>query len=94
MLAGLWDHWQGEDGSITSATIVVTQANDLMRPIHDRMPVILTPEQWQPWLAPDSHPADLKAMLQPYAGNDLTCFPVSQAVNNARNEESSLLEPV
>ena len=92
--AGLWDRWQGEDRTINSATIIVTEANELMRPIHDRMPVILSPDQWQQWLDPDQSLDDLKAMLRPYTGNDLTCYPVSKTVNNARNDRSELLQPV
>ncbi|MGD8576423.1 MAG: SOS response-associated peptidase [Thiohalophilus sp.] len=92
--AGLWDHWQGEDRSINSATIIVTEANDLMRPVHDRMPVILPPETWEQWLDPNQSTTDLKTMLQPYTGTDLICYPVSKVVNNARNDRADLLQPV
>ena len=52
--AGLWEHWQGPDGStIESCTVITTEANDLLRPIHDRMPVIITRKDYDSWLNPE-----------------------------------------
>ena len=52
--AGLWEHWQGAAGeAIESCSIIVTEANDLIQPIHDRMPVILSPEDYALWLDPE-----------------------------------------
>ena len=94
VLAGLWDQWQAADGGVLdSCTIIVTEANTLMRPVHDRMPVILDPDQFTDWLAPDNHEVDtLRNFLQPYSGNELACRPVSRAVNNPRNDSAELIE--
>ncbi len=72
-LAGLWESWQAGDGSeLESCTIVTTQPNDLLRPIHDRMPLILTTEQYQRWLDPQtSEAAALRPLLAPYPRDDL-----------------------
>jgi putative SOS response-associated peptidase YedK len=78
--AGLWERWTSPAGDILeSCTIVVTDANALMRPIHERMPVILLPAHWDAWLAPDGQdPAALQALLQPYPADDLAAWPVAR----------------
>ncbi len=94
-LAGLWDHWQYPNGSeLATCTLIVTQANLLITPIHDRMPVVLSPEAWRTWL--DPHQQDtrsLQSLLPPCDPALMDAFPVSRAVNNTRNDEPSLVEP-
>jgi putative SOS response-associated peptidase YedK len=86
-IAGLWEHWSGPDGVVESCTIVTTQSNELVRPLHDRMPVILDPERFAEWL--DPHNSDLKLLqswLTPFAADEMIAVPVNPVVNNARNE--------
>ena len=92
-LAGLWDHWDdGEGDKIESCTIITTEANAFMQPIHERMPVILKAEVFDGWLNNDD--ADfLQGLLQPYADADLEMIPVSHAVNNPRNDSAALIVP-
>jgi putative SOS response-associated peptidase YedK len=92
-MAGLWDSWQGPDAKpLSSFTIITTSANDTMRPIHDRMPVILTPQGEGAWLDPKT-PADaLTALLKPYEGA-LETYTVSKLVNSPRNEVATCIEP-
>ena len=86
-LAGLWEHWQGSDGSeIESCTIIVTSGNEIMQPIHDRMPVILPQEQWTTWL--DSHNTDKLApqtLLTQFPAALMTTWPVNSVVNSPRH---------
>jgi putative SOS response-associated peptidase YedK len=86
--AGLWDHWRhGEGEPLESCTIVTTEANELMRPLHDRMPVILPEENYAQWLDPKNE--DLRALeslLRPYPPGEMTAFPISTLVNSPRNE--------
>jgi putative SOS response-associated peptidase YedK len=93
--AGLWEQWQGADGEvIESCTLLTTPANDLVRPIHERMPVILKPEAYAPWLDPHSHqPERLHPLLRPYPGEEMTTYPVSHRVNNPRNDDPQCAEP-
>ncbi len=95
-LAGLWDHWQDPNGSeLETCSILVTDANPLIAPIHDRMPVILPPEVRDRWL--DPHQQDtraLRSLLIAYDPSSLEVYPVSRAVNNTRNDDPSLIEPV
>jgi putative SOS response-associated peptidase YedK len=93
--AGLWETWHGNDGSaLDSCTIVTTDANDLMRPLHDRMPVILPEENFAQWLDPKNENApELEALLRPYASNEMTAFPISTMVNSPRNERPECILP-
>jgi putative SOS response-associated peptidase YedK len=94
--AGLWEHWQGGEGkTIESCSIIVTTANDLMRPIHDRMPAILDRENYGTWLDPDFTDAErLKALLAPYPSERMESYPVSAAVNSPKNEVAGCVEQV
>lgn len=94
--AGLWEHWEGADHSdIDSCTIITTDANDTLRPLHDRMPVILHEEDYDRWLDPKiDDPIQLGELLKPYASEELTAFPISTLVNNARNELPQCIEPL
>lgn len=94
--AGLWDFWRAPDGStITSFTIVTTRANALAATIHDRMPVILTPDCWPAWLGETGATQDqLKAMLRPYPPERMALWPVDRRVGNVRNDSPDLFEPV
>ena len=95
-LAGLWEHWQGPDGEvIDSCTIIVTAANDLLRPIHDRMPVILDPADFDVWLEGGPEAANAAAaLLRPYPSGALAAYPVSTRVNSPKNDDAGLIAPV
>jgi len=95
-LAGLWERWRSPEGDeLESCSIIVTGANDLMRPIHDRMPVILDPADWDAWLAPDAGDLGvLQGLLRPFPAEALTARPVSTRVNSPRNDVLECLEAV
>lgn len=89
LLAGLW-----EPGEPPTCVVLTTEANTLMQPVHNRMPVLLDPESARLWLQPETHPETLKAILQPCPSRDLRCHPVSERVNRANNEGADLIAPV
>jgi putative SOS response-associated peptidase YedK len=95
-MAGLWESWRSPAGErLRSFAIVTTAANTLLAPVHDRMPVILGPENWPLWL--DEAPADpdrLKALLIPYPADDMVIWPVDRRVGNVKNNDPSLIELV
>ena len=93
-IAGLWESWEGAGHDyLESCTLITTEANDLMRPIHDRMPVILDPNDYETWLDPKLEKGEsLTGLLRPYTGVDMEAFTVSTAVNNPRNEGPALIE--
>lgn len=95
--AGLWERWKNPaDGSILrSFTIVTGPANDLCRPVHDRMPVILPPEAWPRWLGEEEvTPEQLRSLLKRYPEELIRLYPVGTAVGNVRNDEPDLLAPL
>jgi putative SOS response-associated peptidase YedK len=86
-LAGLWERWKREPVTIESATIITTEANDLLRSMHDRMPVILTLDDCQRWLDPQlSDASKLEPMLKPYPADEMLATPVGTWVNSPSHE--------
>lgn len=93
--AGLWECWTPPDGSeLESCTIVTTEANELLAQIHDRMPVILSPDEYSLWLDPDVEAAALCQLIDPYSIDDFEMYPVETDVNNARTERPGLDSPI
>jgi putative SOS response-associated peptidase YedK len=94
-IAGLWDRWRGPDGKdLETFTILTTEPNELLRPIHDRMPVILGPEHREAWLDPEASLEDLKALLGPHPSGPMAVREVTARVNSPRNDDPSCVEPV
>lgn len=94
--AGLWEQWRSPEGEeLESCSIIVTEANEIMRPIHDRMPVILAPDDWDAWLGTEAKDAGgLQGLLKPYPAEDMTARPVSTKVNSPRNDSVECVEAV
>ena len=94
--AGLWDAWRDPKGELVrSCTIITTAANDLLSPIHDRMPVILPREMEPLWLDHDvQDPADLGDILTPYPAGPMKVYEVSTLVNSPSNDGPSVVVPV
>jgi len=92
--AGLWERWRSPEGEeLESCSIIVTDANAIMQPIHDRMPVILASEDWDAWLETDAKDAvGLQGLLKPYPAEGMTAWPVSTKVNSPRNDSVECLE--
>ena len=95
-LAGLWDAWLGADGSeVDTAAIVTTGANGTMAAVHDRMPAILSADQIEPWLdARSTDAATAAALCRPCPDAWLRLDAVSPRVNDARNDDPGLIEPL
>ncbi len=99
-IAALWESWVGADGSeIDSCTLLTTEANELLEPIHNRMPVILDPRDYDLWLGDGSDASpreqdELMHLLRPYPAEEMSAVPVSTYVNNALNEGEGCIEPL
>lgn len=93
--AGIWTRWRGPQEDISSCSIITTGANPLVAPVHDRMPVILLPEQYEPWLEErdEDDVDDLLELLRPLPSEEMALHPVSPAVNRAGHEDPSMVEP-
>jgi putative SOS response-associated peptidase YedK len=97
VFAGLWDVWlyRKTGDEVKSCTIITQPANELLAPIHDRMPVVLDAEAIREWLNPDEHdPKRLLPLLAPTCANDWTMHPVSSRVNAVRNDGAYLIEAI
>lgn len=92
--AGLWDRWEGPEGALDTCTILTTSANGAMAGIHDRMPVLLAPEDYGRWLDPAARPEELQALLRPCPDAWLSIHAVSPRVGSVRNDDPGLLEPL
>jgi len=94
-MAGLWDTWEGPDGSsIKTCTIITTQPNELMQLIHDRMPVILHPRDYAKWLNPAPQtPENLQPLIKPFPEDAMSAYPVSTLVNKTTNDKPELVVP-
>ncbi len=94
--AGLWETWKDKVTGETKETytVITTDPNEVMEPLHNRMPVLLAPNDYERWLAP-ADPARLPVdLLRPYPAQKMTAWKVSAAVGNVRNNEPSLTERV
>ena len=96
--AGLWEVWRDRanpDASpLESFTIITTEPNALVAPIHDRMPVIVAPQNWETWLNPATQQTVVQGLIHPYTGEDLETFPVSKTVNSTERDDAGLAEKV
>ena len=94
-LAGLYETWRGPgDQEIRSYAIITTEANELVLPIHERMPVILEREDEDAWLDPDTPFDTIMPLLKPFQPSALEVFRVSTEVNSVRNNHPGLVDPV
>ncbi len=91
--AGLWERWQQGEQVLESCTIIVTTANELMQPLHPRMPVILPVAHYADWLNPAHTKQQLLELLAPFDSSVLEAFPVSRLVNNPRNDSAECMVP-
>ncbi|HEX8177252.1 MAG TPA: SOS response-associated peptidase [Pyrinomonadaceae bacterium] len=92
--AGLWEQWKGEEGQvINSCTILTTTANEVLRPVHDRMPVILHPDDYSLWLDHDTRKLEMvEDLLRPYPADEMASYPVSTLINSPRSQGERLIE--
>jgi putative SOS response-associated peptidase YedK len=92
--AGLWECWHDPEGEeVQSCTILTTTANEVMQPIHERMPVILGPSAEEQWLDPRASADALRSLLVPYRSAGMEARPVGLWVNNPKNDSPKCLEP-
>jgi putative SOS response-associated peptidase YedK len=92
-IAGLWENWQEPQSGewIRTFAIITTDANDLVADTHDRMPVILSPSDYNTWLSEEEDPSDL---LRPFPSDDMRVWPISTRVNKPENDDPSILDPI
>jgi len=91
--AGIWEEWKGADGEvIRTVSILTREADEKVKPVHNRMPVILNPEEEQAWLGEKDKLQKLIDLLEKHRGPELQAYQVSEAVNSPKNNSPQLLE--
>jgi len=92
-IAGLWENWKDPASGewIRTFAIITTDANDLVADIHNRMPVILSPSDYNKWLSEEEDPSDL---LRPFPSDNMRVWPISTRVNKRENDDPSILDPI
>jgi putative SOS response-associated peptidase YedK len=92
--AGLWEFARigGED--ILSATIIVGEPNPLAAAVHDRMPVILDPDDYDRWLSPETSVDELRGLLKPFPAERMAARAVSRTVNSVKNDNEECISPI
>lgn len=91
-MAGLWERWMAPDGrAVESCTIVTTVANALVAELHERMPLVLAPADYDTWLNPGTGSAELPFAVMV---EEMVSYPVGPAVSNARNDDPACLNPI
>jgi putative SOS response-associated peptidase YedK len=91
--AGLWENWKDPKTNewLRTFTILTTEPNELVAPLHERMPVILAPESYDRWLGNEPDPAEL---IRPYPTDEMITWPVSVRVNTPKNDDPAILDRV
>jgi putative SOS response-associated peptidase YedK len=92
-LAGLWEVWTDGTTKLATVCLITTEANGVVSPYHDRMPVIVAPEHHQEWLGHDTPEADRKALLRPYPAEAMEARPANPLMNKATAEGLECLVP-
>lgn len=93
--AGLWESWNSPEGAtVESCTIITTSANDDVRKIHDRMPVILQPDTYEAWLQNFTPVQTLQQLLMPYPAEEMETYRVSSEVNSPKNDTMECIRPI
>lgn len=94
-LGGLTSLWHGPQGTVRSVSLITTPPNRLTGPIHDRMPLILAPRDYDAWLDPGNDDVEaLKALVRAYPAEEMRAFAVSPRVNAPANDDAALIEPL
>ena len=91
--AGIWDCWEKEGNALVSCSIITCEPNELMKPIHDRMPVILDGKEQTRWLS-DLEPDKIKELMIPFKATMMEAYAVSTKVNSPSNQGQEILEPI
>jgi putative SOS response-associated peptidase YedK len=92
-LAGLYERWLSPEGEpLDTCTILTSEANALLKSVHDRMPVIIPPDAYEQWLDPAAPDAEL--LIAPYSDQPMTYWPISTRVNSVKNDDAEVIKPL
>lgn len=93
-LAGLWADWKGDGETLRTFTVITTGANEIVSTVHNRMPVILHPDQFEVWLDPDLPTESAVHMLKPFPADEMQMHPVSKAISRPAADGENLITAI
>ena len=95
-LGGLWEAWRAKDDGewLITCAILTTEPNDLLAPIHDRMPVIIRPEDYRAWVDPETETAAVRGLVASYSAKEMRAWEIGLLVNDPKTDDSRILTPV
>ena len=95
-LGGLWEAWRAKESGewLITCAILTTEPNELLEPIHDRMPVIIQPDQYRAWLDGSTTMDDVRRLVAPYSSDEMRTWEVSLRVNDPRTDDATVIAPV
>jgi putative SOS response-associated peptidase YedK len=95
-LGGIWEAWRPKDGGewLITCAILTTEPNDLLAPIHDRMPVIIRPDDYESWLSRSTKTAVVSRLVEPFATDEMRAWEISPLVNDPRTDDARVITPV
>jgi putative SOS response-associated peptidase YedK len=94
-LGGLWEAWRERDSGdwLITCAVLTTEPNELVAPIHDRMPVVIRPEDYRAWIAPQTTMEDVRRLTAPLSPEDMRAWEISALVNDPRTDDARVLAP-
>jgi putative SOS response-associated peptidase YedK len=93
-MAGVWERWRNPEGGVVRTyAVITTNANELVSPLHDRMPVVVPPDEFAAWLNPDTSLERLNGIMRPYPSERMRAHPVSRRLNDVRNDDPDCIAP-
>jgi putative SOS response-associated peptidase YedK len=95
-LGGVWEAWRAKDSGewLITCAILTTEPNELLQPIHDRMPVIIRPEDYASWLDPSSTTADVSRLVAPLSAENMRTWEIGLLLNDPKTDDARILTPV
>ena len=95
-LGGLWEAWRPKEGGewVITCAILTTEPNELLAPIHDRMPVIIRPDDYTRWLSHSTKDSDVRALVESYPEKEMRAWEVGLLVNDPKTDDAKVLTPV
>ena len=95
-LGGLWEAWRPKEGGdwVITCAILTTEPNEILAPIHERMPVMIQPDDYEGWLSPSTGMEEVRRLVSPYSANEMRTWEISLLVNDPKTDDARVIAPV
>jgi putative SOS response-associated peptidase YedK len=95
-LGGLWEAWRAKEGGewVITCAILTTEPNELLEPIHDRMPVIIRPDDYESWLSPSTVMGEVRRLVSPFSADEMKTWEIGLLVNDPKTDDARVIAPI